>query len=134
MRDLFTGALVDLFAGGGGASGALHAAHGRPVRMILNLARPAADPDAPDTSTWPVPHTHDLAPEADAIAAAVAETPRRDDRIERIRRYLARGAHPVVVRDELGWWPDTGHQSSDTRRWNRDLAAAMRATSARRAA
>lgn len=32
MRDLFTGALVDLFAGGGGASHAIEAAYGRSHR------------------------------------------------------------------------------------------------------
>lgn len=57
MRDLFTGALVDLFAGGGGASGALHAAHGRPVDVAVNH-----DPDAISMHTRNHPETfHHLA-------------------------------------------------------------------------
>lgn len=53
MRDLFTGAIVDLFAGGGGASGALQAAHGRPVDVAVNH-----DPDAIALHTQNHPETY----------------------------------------------------------------------------
>ena len=57
MRDLFTGALVDLFAGGGGASCAMEAAHGRPVDVAVNH-----DPDAIALHTRNHPETfHHLA-------------------------------------------------------------------------
>jgi len=53
MRDLFSDALVDLFAGGGGASGAMEAAHGRPVDVAVNH-----DPDAIALHTRNHPETY----------------------------------------------------------------------------
>lgn len=123
-RDLFTGALVDLFAGGGGASGAMQAAHGRPVRMTVNLARPAADPDAVDASDWLVGRVSSLAPEANDIAEAVADCPSKRRRVEILRRAIARGADPEAVRDEWpSCWPRDGLLSTD-RRFCRDVADA----------
>lgn len=73
----------------------------------------------------PVRSTDDLAPEADAIAEAVAAVPSRARRIEVLRRHIQRGALITILRAELGWWPDTDASSADTRRWNRDLNAAL---------
>ena len=53
QRDLFSPALVDLFAGGGGASCAMEAAHGRPVDVAVDH-----DPDAIALHTRNHPETY----------------------------------------------------------------------------
>lgn len=87
---------------------------------------------AVDTSEWGIEPHHPLAAEADAIAEAVADAPSKRQRIEILRRALARGADPEDIRD--AWpsaWPRDGSPSTD-RRFARDVAAAREAVPARR--